>query len=260
MTLDGFGREADEERSPSSEDAPGADEPERAPETAPEAGSASTSETGEDPEPSEATEPDDRDLARARELVREGRVEEAIQRYQRIIERNPKHLKARHNLGVLYDETGAHDRAVDQLEAALAVEPENIGVLTNLGTALASEGHFEEAERILRRAQRIAPEDTEVRAALGILFYRRGLYVQAEAELRWVCEREREHGPAHYYRGEALNRLGRIDEALDSLERASRLQPGNSKAFYTMGILFDRKHLPDQAALMYRKARELARR
>jgi Flp pilus assembly protein TadD len=97
----------------------------------------------------------------------------------------------------------------------------------------------------------------EVRASVGILHFRRGIYAAAEAELRWVCERDPEHGDAFFYRGEALNRLGRYDEAMAALEHATVIQPRNGKAYYTLGILYDRKHLPEEAALMYRKAREL---
>jgi len=97
----------------------------------------------------------------------------------------------------------------------------------------------------------------EAHASLGILFYRRGVYAQAEAELRWVCEQDPQHGNAFFYRGEALNRLGRVEEAMEALEQTTVLQPDNAKAFYTLGILYDRKHLPEEAALMYRRSREL---
>ena len=78
--------------------------------------------------------------------------------------------------------------------------------------------------------------------------------------MRWVCEHDAENGAAFFYRGEALNRLGRTEEAMPVLERATVLQPSNARAFYLLGILYDRKHLPEEAALMYRKARELQRR
>jgi Flp pilus assembly protein TadD len=196
-------------------------------------------------------------LARAKELVRQGRVEEAMALYREILSRNPANLKARNNLGVLFDELGQRDFALEQFEAAEKIEPENIEVLNNLGSTLAAMGRYDAAERELRRALRIDPGSVPVRASLGILFFRRGVYQQAEIELRWVCEQAPEHGPAFFYRGEALNRLGRVDEAMDALERAIVLQPTNSKAFYTLGILYDRKHLTEEAGVMYRKAREL---
>jgi Flp pilus assembly protein TadD len=47
---------------------------------------------------------------------------------------------------------------------------------------------------------------------------------------------------------------------MEVLERATVLQPTNAKAFYTLGILYDRKHLPEEASVMFRRARELQRR
>jgi tetratricopeptide (TPR) repeat protein len=72
-----------------------------------------------------------------------------------------------------------------------------------------------------------------------------------------VCRQAPEHGAAFFYRGEALNRLGRYEAALDALKQATVLQPDNAKAFYTLGILYDRKHLPAEAAAMYRRARAI---
>ena len=60
----------------------------------------------------------------------------------------------------------------------------------------------------------------------------------------------------YFYRGEALNQLSRIDEALDMLLRATQIQPANARAYYVMGILYDKKSRPQEAAAMYRKARE----
>ncbi|MCK5651861.1 MAG: tetratricopeptide repeat protein, partial [Gemmatimonadetes bacterium] len=52
--------------------------------------------------------------------------------------------------------------------------------------------------------------------------------------------------------------LGRVEEAVEVLKRAVELQPTNAKAYYTLGILFDKKRLPEEAAALYRKARELS--
>ena len=95
---------------------------------------------------------------------------------------------------------------------------------------------------------------------MGVLYFRRGLYAQAETELRWVCARDRENGPAFYYRGEALNRLNRYDEAVQALERAAALMPKDPKPVYTLGHLYDRRHQPEEAAEMYRRARRLQSR
>jgi Flp pilus assembly protein TadD len=75
-------------------------------------------------------------------------------------------------------------------------------------------------------------------------------------ELRPVCDGDPDHAAAHYYRGEALNRLGRVEEALEVLLRAVELQPDDPRAYHTLGRLYDRRNEPDKAARMYRLARE----
>ena len=196
-------------------------------------------------------------LRMARDLTVQRRLDEAVALYKEIAQADPSNVKARNNLGVIYDELGHHELALEQFEEAQVLDPDGVEVLVNLGSALGSLGRLDDAERELGRAQMLAPDEVGVRCCLGILSFRRGLYEQAEAELRWVCEQDDEHGPAHFYRGEALNRLGRMDQALEILERAARLQPHNYRPFYTMGILFDRKNLREEAAAMYRKARSL---
>jgi Flp pilus assembly protein TadD len=157
-------------------------------------------------------------------------------------------------------EPDAPARSAAPPEAPVAPPGDEVGALVLLGTELGAIGRYEDAERELRRAQRIAAEDPAVRAALGILYFRRGLYAQAEVDLAWVCARAPEHGPAHLYRGEVLNRLGRFEDAFTTLERAAVLLPDHPRPYYLMGILFDRKGMPDQAAAMFRRARELTPR
>jgi Flp pilus assembly protein TadD len=89
-----------------------------------------------------------------------------------------------------------------------------------------------------------------------VISFRRGLYSQAEQELRRALDLNPESASAYFYRGEALNQLSRVDEALDMLVRATQLQPANARAYYVMGILYDKKSRPQEAAAMFRKARE----
>ena len=78
-----------------------------------------------------------------------------------------------------------------------------------------------------------------------------------EAELRLVCEREPDNGPAFYYRAEALNRVSRFDEAAELMVKAAELMPNDPRPFYTLGHLYDRQRRPFEAAEMYRRARDL---
>jgi Flp pilus assembly protein TadD len=231
--------------------------PDAAPEADPAPGSEPVDETGVD---APAVAESDQRLASAKAAVAEGRVAEALELYSDILTDDPGHVKALNNLGVLYDALGRHQAAVEQFQAAQRLEPESVEVLTNLGAGLGAVGRFDEAEATLRRAQRLAPNSAEVRASLGMVYFHRGLYAEAETELKWACASDEEHGQAHYYRGEALNRMGRYDDAFEVLQRAAELLPDDPRVFYTLGRLCDRRHEPAEAAAMYRRARALQER
>jgi len=153
----------------------------------------------------------------------------------------------------------SESQSLELLEAA-AQHSDDPVQLSELGQAYLTLGRYGEAEECLRRAQRLDPERVEIRTRLGILAFRRGLCAQAEADLLWACEHDPQDSMAHLYRGEALNLLGRIDEAMDVVEIALRLNPESSRSHYLMGILLDRKNRNQEASTMYRRARELASR
>jgi len=196
-------------------------------------------------------------LARARDLVEQGRVHEAIDLYGEIVADNPESMKAHNNLGVLFDELGQHETAITHFEEALRIDPDSVEVLTNHGGSLTSVARYDDAETVIRRALRFSPDDIDARLALGVLTFRRGLYPQCESELRWVCDRDPENGLAFYYRAEALNRIGHFEDAGALMEQAAELMPNDPRPFYTLGHLYDRNSLHTEAAEMYRRAREL---
>ena len=204
-------------------------------------------------------QPDGKRLARAFRKFREGRGREAADLYHDIVKPRETPLMAKINSGLRHDEHGRHELAIDEFLAAEALDPENVENLAHLATAYGALSRFGEADVVIDRAVRLDPMNVQVRVGEAILAFRKGLYAAAEVQLEGICKRNPSHGPAHFYRGEALNRLGRVDEALQTMERAIELQPRNWRAYHTLGILFDRKDERERASEMYRQARELNR-
>ena len=201
--------------------------------------------------------PDRRRLAGAFRKFREGRGREAADLYHDIVKPAETPLVAHVNRGLQHDEHGRHELAIEEFLAAEALDPENVENLAHLATAYGALSRFGEADVVIDRAVRLDPMNVQVRVGEAILAFRKGLYAAAEVQLEGICKRNPSHGPAHFYRGEALNRLGRVDEALQAMERAIQLQPRNWRAYHTLGMLFDRKEDRERASEMYRYAREL---
>ncbi len=116
---------------------------------------------------------------------------------------------------------------------------------------------FKAADTEVQLALSLDPTSLEVRTEQGLRAFRKGLNAVAEEVLRGVCKEDPRHAAAHFYLGEALNRLGRVAEAVEAMERVIELQPHNRRAYHTLGMLFDRMYEPERAAEMHRRAGEL---
>ena len=198
-------------------------------------------------------------LAGAFRKFREGRGREAANLYLDIVKPRQTPVMAHIARGLEYNELGRHELAIEEFLAAHQLDPTNVEALSYLAATYGALGRFTKADRAIDRAIRIDPVNVQARVGEAILSYRKGLYSEAEVQLKEICDRNPSHGPAHFYRGEALNRLGRVDEALEAMERTIQLQPRNWRAYHTLGKLFDRKKDPERASEMYRQARELNR-
>jgi len=193
---------------------------------------------------------------RAKRLSDAGAVEEAVAVYRELLAIEPAHLRARNNLGVLYDSVGDYRRALAEYQAAEELDPDDVRLQCNIAAVLASLGRYREAEAKLMQALATDPQNPDARENLGLVYFKKGLYAEAAVELRRAAELEAERASAFFYLGEALNHLNDIDAAMEALQRSVEIKPA-PRAYYTMGILYDRMKRPDLAQAMYRKAEEL---
>src|SRR2546421_4230915 len=99
----------------------------------------------------------ERALTMALELHRAGRLGEAEDAYQKILERLPLSHDALHGCGLIAQDSGKHERAVELISQAIAIRPEVAGYHANLGLALKELGKLSEAEAALRKALEIDP-------------------------------------------------------------------------------------------------------
>jgi tetratricopeptide (TPR) repeat protein len=205
----------------------------------------------------EQTEPAAEELyQRAKQLSDAGSLHDAARVYGDLLAIDPKHLRARNNLGVLFDQLGNYEAALAEYLAAEELDPDDVRLQCNIAAVQASLGRYRDAEERLGQALHTDPQNADAHENLGLVYFKKGLYAEAAAELRRAAELDPSRSNAYLYLGEALNHMDEIEAAMEALERSAELRP-SPRAFYTMGILYDRKKQPDLAEVMYRKAKEL---
>src|SRR6266702_2742565 len=84
-------------------------------------------------------------LAQALALHQQGRLQEAVSLYQRVLQSEPRNSDALHLLGLVMATVGQAQKAVSLLTAAVQIQPSNPAMQTNLGGALSAVGRHAEA-------------------------------------------------------------------------------------------------------------------
>jgi tetratricopeptide (TPR) repeat protein len=75
----------------------------------------------------------------------QGRVEEAIEELEMVVETEPDYPQAAENLGVAYNTAGRPEKSIPIFESLLQKEPDNISTLLNLGFSFQDCGLLEKA-------------------------------------------------------------------------------------------------------------------
>ena len=169
--------------------------------------------------------------------VRQHRPEEALDIYRRLLEIDPRHAGGHSGMGIALHYLGRTDEALQSVDRALALDPTYGEALVNrelmpqvkahadAGLARMEQGQFDEAEQHLRYVLQIDPAYTTALQNLALLQLRRQQHDEALTLYRRLVEMNPDHAEAHSGLGVALYYLGRVEEALASLDRALSLDP-----------------------------------
>jgi predicted TPR repeat methyltransferase len=220
-----------------------------------------------------------------------GRLQQAEQIYRAILQTQPFHPEANHNLGVLARQAGQHAAGLPYLKAALAVNPGSGKYLMSYTDALRALGRIDEVAAAYRRALELKPDFAEAHNNLGNALqllqqldgaaasFRRALeikpaYVDAHNNLGVVlqslgqlddaaaCFRSAlklnpDYAAAHCNLGVVLQALGQLDDAVANFRRALEIVPGYAAAHYNLGVVLQMLGQIDDAVASYRRALEI---
>jgi len=197
-------------------------------------------------------------LARALELHRAGRLDEAAAIYEQLLAHDPEHADAAHLLGLVRFRRGDFDAAVGLIRDAIARDAQNPIYQGNLGNVLKDAGRPDEAIAAYRRALEIHPEYAEIHNNLGYVLQSSGRLADALAHYRRAIALRPDNPRAHYNLGNALFLDGRSEEAISAFREAVKLKPDFAEAWDRLGTaLVASAERMEQAFQAYRHASEL---
>ncbi len=194
-------------------------------------------------------------------LVAAGRVDEAIENYEKALALHPGFFQATSNLAELYLARGRTDLADPLYEKLVKIAPGNAVGQYQLGLARLRQGNPTEAAERFERALRLKPGMAQASARLGDLALARGEWDRSISRYAEAVARDPGDTRTLFLQSFALTAAGRGAEAVAALRAALAKEPENPLTLARLARLLAAWHDPAvrDGAEALRHAEEAAR-
>ena len=199
----------------------------------------------------------DQILQKAITAHQEGKLEEAERLYREILEIEPTHPDANHNLGVLSVYLGKTAYALSLFKTATEVNPNTKQFWISYSDALIKEKKFEEAKVSCKKAIEFKPEHAESHFDLANLLNSLKSFKDAEISYKKTIELDPDFADAYNNLGKMLIKINNLVEAEINFKRLIELKPNYAEAYNNLGVILRKLTRLEEAELNYKKAIEL---
>jgi predicted O-linked N-acetylglucosamine transferase (SPINDLY family) len=200
-------------------------------------------------------------------LEAEGKLDDAMQRYQKAIRLAPNPARAHLNRGNILLLQGDLQGALDAFSTAIKHQPDYAGAYYNIGNALLHDGKLDEAVANYRKALEIRPDYAEVHCSLGVALKEFDQLDGAIASLRKALQINPDLIEARTNLGNILQHLYKhgslllanrnFDAAVASFRRILMIEPELADGHYNLGHALKELGQLDAAAACFHKTLEI---
>jgi tetratricopeptide (TPR) repeat protein len=176
-------------------------------------------------------------LERAARAELDGRRNEAIELWRRVLMIDPTNLAAINQLGVSAGELGDLSIAVRHFHNALRINPNQAEVWFNLGVAQSRLGRTQEALISFESMIALSPLSSAGHLQRAATLARLGRYQDALAACDETARLFPDHSVTAKQRGLALQWCGDYQQAFREFDRAIELQPDHAEAWVSKAFL-----------------------
>ena len=186
-------------------------------------------------------------LARATQLVGRGDYGQAEKVLDAVLRGGRETADARHLLGIVFEQTGRHEQAVEMIASAIRREPGIAAFHTNYGMALHSCGRFGDAVAAYERSLELEPDRAVPWNNLGVSHRKLGDVDRSEACFERALALDPEYAEAMVNLGDSRRQRGRFRDALADYDQALALRPGDRGALVGRAECLELLHRLDEA-------------
>ena len=210
-------------------------------------------------------------LQRGVKAHKAGQIQEADRLYKTILNAQPKHPDANHNLGVLAVDIGKVQEALKFFKTALEANPAAAQFWLSYIDALIKLDKFADAKALLDQAkskgakgdsfdmleQRLneakvqEPPQDQLQTLIDL--YSQGQLRQALKQATALVQQFPMSVVLYNIQGAVLQELGQLDLSIDAYNKALAIEPNYADAYYNMGMALQRQGKLEKAIKAYNK-------
>jgi len=170
-----------------------------------------------------------------KELLRQGRIEEAIRELETIIKKNTRDYASRYLLGEIYYSLGEFSKAEEQYFFCLKNNFNLVDTYYNIGILYKEQRKFEQALKYLNLVIKENSADVETLNHIGECFFHLGYYKEAEAVFSKAEEIDPGFVLPQYNLGFYYYSFSEYKKALKKLEKVLDIEPEFENALNILG-------------------------
>ena len=198
------------------------------------------------------------DLKTALDYEAQGRTQDAVKMYRRILKKRPKDQRAHHRMGVLAYKAGDHMLALRHLKSAVLMGPSNAQAREGLGDTFAALKRFSDAIQTYRDVLEMTEKPVHILCKLGDVYRRSGDLDRADAMFRRALGVNPQHTFATIGLGQVKQDRHDFVGAIRTFAEASAAPAHGSAALGRMKRLLDVSVQPWHFPMMSDHARNQA--
>ena len=187
-------------------------------------------------------------------LKEQGKLEEAIEAYNKALAIKPDYAEAYNNMGITLKDQGKLEEAIEAYNKALAIKPDYAEAYNNMGNALKEQGKLEEAIEAYNKALAIKPDYAEAYYNMGYALQEQGKLEEAIEAYNKALAIKPDYAEAYNNMGNALQEQGKLEEAIEAYNKALAIKPDYAEAYNNMGVTLQEQGKLEEAIEAYNKA------
>lgn len=191
------------------------------------------------------------------DLARQQKYPDAASAYRKALALNPALPGIQLNLGLAEFKQGRFQAAIAPLRAALAADSKSQQARALLGMCYYGTGRFKEASKYLELATSADPSNPELRQVLAQSCLWGKNYSCALDQFKEILRLNPDSAAAHMLTGEALDGLGRTQEAVAEYQEAVKASPREPNVNFGLGYLYWKVRQDEDARTAFSREIEL---